>query len=64
MQLKDMRKALVAIGITVLMAVQTALQDGSLSLGLPPQWMNVILAVVGAALVFAVRNGDKPPTDK
>jgi hypothetical protein len=63
MQLKDIRKTLVAVAVTILMAIQTSLQDGTLSLGVPPEWMNVILAVIGAVLVFSVRNGDKPPNE-
>jgi hypothetical protein len=60
MQLKDYRKTLVAVAVVLVSALHTALADGSLVLGLAPEWRQVAIAIVGAVLVFAVRNGDKP----
>jgi len=60
MQLKDYRKAIVAVGTVLVGALHTALSDGTLTLGLPAEWVNVIIAAVGAVLVWLVRNGDKP----
>lgn len=60
MQLKDLRKTLVAVGVVLVSALHSALSDGTLTLGVPPEWMAVIIAGVGALLVFLVRNGDKP----
>ena len=60
MKLKDMRKALVALGVVALEAVHAALVSGGVTLPIDPSWTSVIIALVGAALVYAVRNGDKP----
>jgi len=64
MQLKDYRKTLVAVGVVLVSALHTALSDGTLSLGVPSEWMSVIIASVGAVLVWLVRNGDKKTDEK
>lgn len=60
MQLKDLRKTIVAVGVVLVSALHSALSDGTLVLGVAPEWMTVIIAGVGALLVYLVRNGDKP----
>lgn len=54
---KDYRKFWMALLTTVLMAIHAGLSEGSLFL--PTPWDQVALALVGAVLVFVVRNGDK-----
>ena len=56
--MKEFRKALGAAGVSLVMAIGTALKDGNLTL-------NEVLVSVGAALViggtaYQLRNGDQP----
>ena len=60
MQLKDLRKTFVAVSVVLVSALHTALTDGTLTLGIPSEWMSVVIAGIGAVLVYLVRNGDKP----
>jgi membrane protein implicated in regulation of membrane protease activity len=62
--MKEYRKFFVALGITVLMGIHSAISDGSLILPIPKHWELVCLAAISAVLVVLVRNGDKPAVEK
>lgn len=59
MKFKEMRKALVALGVVVVEAVYLALKSGEVTLPVDTPFMPVIISALGAALVYLVRNDTK-----
>lgn len=59
MKFKEMRKALVALGVVVVEAVYLALKSGEVALPVDTPLMPVIISALGAALVYLVRNDTK-----